>query len=324
MPQKPLVSVICVCYNQGNYVSECLQSVLNQDYSPIELIITDDASTDNSLEKINEFLIENPSTVFIQNKDNIGHCATFNKGLKIAKGKYIIDLAADDLLLPNRISQQVAAFEKLDETYAVVFTDAYIINEKGETLNTFYKRDERGKLTQKVPSGFVYKELIRKMVISSPTMMMRKSVLDELGGYDETLSYEDYDFWVRSSRKYKYHYLDALLTKKRKVSGSQGIQFYRKAQNQHLASTLKVCKKAQKLNQNKVEDLALAVSVGYHLQLAFLTANLDLCKQFFELLITLKKPSFKYQLMNTLANLGINVYPLYTIYLKWFRKISLK
>ncbi len=324
MTELPLVTVICVCHNQGEYVTECLQSVLAQDYRHIELIITDDASKDNSLQKINAFLEENPSTVFIQNEENLGHCATFNKGLKITKGKYIIDLAADDLMLPNRISLQVAAFEQLDKTYAVVFTDAYIINEKGETLATFYRRDKTGHLIQQVPDGYIYTNLIKKMVISSPTMMMRKSVLDELGGYDETLSYEDYDFWVRSGRKYKYHYLDELLTKKRKVSGSQGSQFYRKAQNQHLASTLKVCKKAQTLNQNKEEDLALAVSVGYHMQLAFLTANLDLCKRFFELLITLEKPLFKYLLMNKLSQLGINVYPLYTLYLKKFRKIDIK
>ena len=322
MSQEPLVSIICVCFNQGDYILEALQSVVAQDYPNLELIIVDDASTDDSTDKIIEFCKQFPSINSILHTKNIGHCAAFNSGLALAKGDFIIDLAGDDVLLPNRVSLQMAAFKALNKNYAVVFTDTYIIDENGRSLGTFYKRDAAGQLKQKVPTGNIYKDLIRKMVLSSPTMMMRKSVLDALGGYDATLSYEDYDFWVRSGKNYKYFFLNEITTKKRKVKNSQGSQFYKNRQNKHLESTLKVCHKAKILNQNKGEDLALAVSVSYHLQLAYLTDNHPICIEFYNLLKTLKKPKIKDVLFVKLAKQGVKANYLYRWFLKWFRGIK--
>ena len=110
MHQNPLVSVICLCYNHADYVTESLDSVLNQEYKNIEIIIIDDCSTDNSVPVIDEWLQKYPSILFIKNKTNLGNTKSFNKALEIAKGAYIIDFATDDILMPNCITQQIEKF----------------------------------------------------------------------------------------------------------------------------------------------------------------------------------------------------------------------
>lgn len=315
----PLVTVICLCFNHQKYVLESMNSVLAQSYSEIELIVIDDASTDNSQEVIRDFIQSHPQITFIPLETNLGNCAAFNKGLAIAKGKYIIDLAADDILLPNRITKQVETFESISEEYAVVFTDAYLIDEEGKITKTFYKRNPTGKLIENVPSGDIYIHLIKRMILSSPTMMMRKKVLDELGGYDESLSYEDYDFWVRSGRKYNYYFLNEILTKKRVVAASQGTGFYKKRLNKHLISTLNVCNKALDLNKTNEENTALSISVRYHLKLAFLTENFEICEAYYYFLKSFNKPNWQDKLFHILAGMRVKVNTLYTWYLKLYR-----
>ncbi|MEM1136044.1 MAG: glycosyltransferase [Bacteroidota bacterium] len=319
MDTLPLVSVICLCYNQAKFVHESLSSVLEQDYKNIELIIVDDASTDNSQEVINRFLVEHANILFIPLEKNKGNCTAFNRGLFHANGKYVIDLAADDVLLPNRISKQVNSFEKLSLNYGVIFSDALMIDQYGKGLKTFYKRDKDGKLIKEVPSGNIYQALIEKMVVCSPTMMIRKAVLDELGGYDESLSYEDYDFWVRSSRSYHYFFLDEILTKKRILPNSQSQQFYKIKNNKHLASTLEVCQKAKNLNQNESENNALAISVRYHLKLSVLTENFKLALDYFNFLVSFQSPTIQDWLLFRLTKMQMKVGAFYKLYLKYVR-----
>src|SRR6187455_35784 len=101
----PLVSVICLCYNQASFVREAVLSVIHQTYRDIELIIIDDASTDNSVEVISDVLKSHPSIKFIPLKKNVGNCKAFNMGYRLSRGQYLIDLAADDVLLPARIER---------------------------------------------------------------------------------------------------------------------------------------------------------------------------------------------------------------------------
>ena len=101
----PLVSVICLCYNHSKYVIESIESVLSQSYANIELIIVDDASTDDSQSVIRNFIVSLPQVNFIPLTNNIGNCSAFNIGWRASSGDYVIDLAADDwretLLLPS-------------------------------------------------------------------------------------------------------------------------------------------------------------------------------------------------------------------------------
>lgn len=275
MDSKPLVSVICLCYNHEDYVIEALQSILNQTYSNIELIIIDDASTDKSTKTIDVFLVGRQNIQFIKQEINTGNCSAFNSVLKLAKGTYIIDLAADDILLPERISQGVETFEQYSNDYGINFTDAEYINKSGAVIKSHYLRDATGQHIDKIPQGDVFKEVLQTYFICSPTTMVRKAVFDELDGYDESLTYEDFDLWVRASRNWKFFYTDQILVQKRILSNSHGQQQYRRG-NTQMASTYRVCVKAYQLCQTKEEFVALRKRIQYELKHAICLFKLSL------------------------------------------------
>ena len=214
---KPLVSVVCLCYNQERYVAEALESVAAQTYSGIELIVVDDGSSDGSKEAIAKVLASWASnhmeiSAFLDLQENLGNCKAFNQGLAACRGKYVIDLAADDVLDPSRITQQVEQFEQLPDHFGVVYSDAEYIDETGRSMGVHR--------VEGPSEGDVYAEVVRRYFIPPPSMMMKRKVLQDLGGYDESLDYEDFDFWIRSARKWHYGYLPQPLTRIRKVKGS--------------------------------------------------------------------------------------------------------
>lgn len=338
--QQPLVSIICLCYNHEKFVAEALRSVFMQTYANIELIVIDDVSKDDSVKIIGDVLddenaislpkptenISNElqnSPVFIQNEQNLGNCRSFNLGLAIAQGKYVIDLAGDDVLLDDRVEKQVQLFESLSEDYAVVFSNALNISEEGAVLNYHYAVDKQGKSKVNVPQGDVYQEVLQRYFINTATMMMRTKILKAIGGYDETLSYEDFDFWVRTSRHYLYYYQDEVTTLKRVVKNSLSSAFYLKKFNPHLASTLQVFYKALEQNTTDEENKLLANNVFYHLRLAYYTQNFDLVFSFQELLKELKSSPKLAQIFVRLARYRIKTYWIYRRYLKikgWLNK----
>jgi glycosyltransferase involved in cell wall biosynthesis len=273
-----MISIICLCYNHARYIREALESVFKQTYTNWELYVVDDASTDNSVEVIQAFLAEkqgcSQTIRFIQNTENQGNCKSFNLAYRQTVGKYIIDLAGDDVFLPTRLESQARLLDSLPAHYGVVFSNAYHINEKGAILHPHHTEGEQ------VPTGDIYASLFQKYFICTPTMLVRRQVLEDLGGYDETLSYEDFDFWVRSARTYWYYYQPEITTLKRKVQGSLSTKFYQAKHNPHLASTLKILEKALLLNQTHTEHEALQVCVGYHLRQAFFMQDYGLTTQY--------------------------------------------
>lgn len=111
--QHPLVTIICISYNHSKFLKEALQSIWKLNYINIQLIITDDASTDNSQQIIKK-LVVNRNVQLLFNTNNIGHCKTFNNALKYAKGDFIIDFATDDILLPNSVTHAVSRFNEME------------------------------------------------------------------------------------------------------------------------------------------------------------------------------------------------------------------
>jgi glycosyltransferase involved in cell wall biosynthesis len=292
-----------------------LDSIFAQTYSNLEIIIVDDASTDNSAEIIQECIMRK-EVIFFPLKENIGNCKAFNMALKHAKGKYIVDFATDDVMFPHKIATQVAFFESLPNDYGVVFSDVIEIDESSKLLKTYYPRDEKGSLLVSVSQGNVYEELIKRAFISPPSMMYRKSMMDEIGGYDESLSYEDYDLWVRTGKKYRYGFQDLVLTKRRIVQNAHSQSFYKKRQNKHLESTLKVCYKAYEQNSQESENKALAISVRYHWRMAVFTENFQTAKGFYELLLKIDKIQVSDFATYTLMKSKIPLHFLYNIWIK--------
>lgn len=272
---NPLVSVICVSYNHARFVVEALESVKQQTYTNIELIIVDDGSADESANTIRGWVNQNPHASFIHLRQNIGYTKAFNQAFQLAKGEFYIDLAADDVLLPDRIEKGVAAFHAKGNAYAIQFGDANFIDVDGKFLS---KHSDRFPHAQ-VPEGDLFEELIHRYFICSPTMLVRKSVLDELGGYDESLMYEDFDLWIRAGRHYKFFYLPEALVNRRIVPGSMSHTQYMRNSKQ-LESTFKVCEKIFDLCRNNLERQALSKRILYEFRQNAMFLHIGLCLKY--------------------------------------------
>lgn len=262
MQNNDLVTIICSCYNQQHYVIECLNSVLNQTYPYIELIIVDDFSTDNSKSTISIWLQEHPEVRFIANPNNLGITRSFNKALEFATGQYIIDLAADDVLLVKCVETQVKAFQNSSfKNLGVVYGNVELISENGTFESYYFPVNSKINIIEKRVTGNIYKSVLTGgNSVCSVSAMIKKSVFDRLCGYDELLIYEDLDFWIRSSRIYDFDFIDEPIAQKRIVANSLGNHFFKKNNLQTKKinySNYLILKKAIKLNKTKEEDLAL-------------------------------------------------------------------
>lgn len=273
MNQLPLISVICLCHNHEKYVAQAIQSVWDQSYPNIELIVVDDGSNDRSKDIIQKKL-EGKGAQFINIPTRIGNCSAFNKGFFSSKGEYLIDLAADDLLMPERVLKGLNTF--LRSGAGVTFCNVMNITEDGQELGQHFA----GK---SIPEGDIYLDLIKRYFISPPGMMIKREVLEDLNGYDETLTYEDFDFWIRSSRNWKYAYTDEILVKKRKITDSLSDQQFR-FKSIHQTSTLEVCKKIKELNRSKEENSALRKRCFYEIKQCLKQGNISLIPAFLKLL----------------------------------------
>ena len=217
--KRPLVSVLVACYNQARYVEECLDSLLNQTYENIEVIIIDDCSQDGSASVIQRWLAAHTFTAtFFRHRQNQGICKTFNAALQRARGEYICVLAADDVYLPDKIDDQVSLMEALPPKVGVVYSDAWQIDADGNPLAE--KFIEAHRRFQLMPEGNLFPALLEGNFIPAPATMIRRECFKTVGPYDEELVYEDFDMWLRIARHYDFAFSATISAKYRIVPES--------------------------------------------------------------------------------------------------------
>jgi glycosyltransferase involved in cell wall biosynthesis len=202
MNNTPLVSVIMPVYNASLYLQDAVESILNQDYNNLELLIINDGSTDHSEQLILTY--SDTRIRYYKNDSNLKLIATLNKGLSLARGKYIARMDADDISLPTRLSEQVAFFEANAE-YGLVGTNAEIIRRESSYI-------EYPALDEELRYAFIF---YNPFVHSS--IMIRKSILDNYNlKYDlSMLHVEDYDLWIKIAQHTKIKNLSKVLLKYR-------------------------------------------------------------------------------------------------------------
>lgn len=194
---SPLVTVYITNYNYGKYIQQAIESVLNQTLQSFELIIIDDGSTDNSKDIIESY--SNRDEVQIVYQQNKGLNVTNNVALKLASGKYIIRLDADDFFEKEALETMSAILEN-DEELGLVFPDYYLVDEDGQLLHTERRHSFEKDVT------------LLDMPAHGACTMIRKSFLQILGGYDEQFKCQDgYDLWVRFTAKYKVTNVNQIL-----------------------------------------------------------------------------------------------------------------
>ena len=202
------VSVVIPAYNKADFTVKTVESVLNQTYKNIEIIVIDDGSTDNTGERLRPY----GDKIKYVYKENGGACSARNTGIRLSTGDYIAPLDCDDMYLPEKIEKSVEYLEKQPD-FDFVHTPVYFIDEKDNILRVYSLRENRH-------IGWLAKRLIARNLICNSTALIRKSCFEDAGLFDETLfTHADWDMWLRLAEKCKVGYISAPLTLYRKSSG---------------------------------------------------------------------------------------------------------
>ncbi len=227
----PSITLRSTCYNHQKFVMECLDSVADQDCGGFEWIIVDDASTDGSGEIINDWLWRNSAKLrakaiaveFIRHDRNIGFAATLNEIVQRATGDCLCGISCDDRLLPQRISTVRRTMESLPPGFVGGYGDAFLIDATGERTGARFIESHR--TTPVIPQQPLFETLLAGNFIPAPSVALFRDVLLELGGYDESLPYEDYDLWLRLSRRYQLEPTDEPTLEYRIHGGNFHLKF---------------------------------------------------------------------------------------------------
>jgi len=189
---EPKISVIMPVFNAFPFLSESIQSILNQTFYEFELIILNDKSTDESLEIINKFKAIDNRIVLIDKEQNVGPANLRNEGINIAKGDYIALMDADDIAMPSRFEKQFTFLKNNPE-----------IGLCG-TWFTFFGAESKT-IKHSVDSDAIKVSFLHSCNIGNPTVMFKKEVLGDLKFDNDYVPVEDYDLWSRLLAKTKFH-----------------------------------------------------------------------------------------------------------------------
>lgn len=208
---KPLISVLMPAYNAEKYISSAIESILNQSFKDFEFIIIDDCSIDITWKIIQKYTLKDKRIIALRNKKNIKSCYTLIKAMQLAKGRYIAIMDNDDISYPNRLEKQFE-FLQIHPEVGIVGGVMEIIDKKG---NHVAKR--RYHLTD----SNIRKYIFLYSPFSHPLVMIRKSVLDQVGYYNPKYApADDYELYFRIGKISKFANLPDVLLKYRIVSSS--------------------------------------------------------------------------------------------------------
>lgn len=212
-------------YNHAQYIEQCLDSVYNEDYPNIELIIVNDGSKDASLEVVKQWRESHPGKFrrfHLENQENQGICKTLNKLISLAEGEYILPIASDDYFLPDNIQPRIKALNDHPEWLAV-FGDSIMVNESNKLIADSGIEFHGGRKALLADQRFMKREMILNWAIPGPVFLSRKDTYNPevgIGLYDENLYGEDADFYYRLLARDALGFVDTKVSAYRFVSTS--------------------------------------------------------------------------------------------------------
>ena len=196
------MSVIIPTYNRSSCLGRAIDSVLDQTFTGFELMVVDDGSTDKTAELLETY----GNRLKVIRQSNRGVSAARNAGILASRGELIALLDSDDSWLPRKLEQQVAFFRSRPEALIGQTQEIWIRN--GRRINP-KKRHQKF-------SGMIFEKSLPLCLVSPSAVMIRRSLLEEVGLFDETLpACEDYDLWLRITWKYPVHLIETPLIVKR-------------------------------------------------------------------------------------------------------------
>lgn len=204
MNNSPKVSVIIPTYNRAHLIERSINSVLQQTYDDLELIVVDDASTDNTSSVISK--ITDKRLRYFRNEKNIGPSKSRNKGIELAKGELIAFHDSDDEWCEDKLEKQINLLNNSSFEVAAVYCGMEFFNfETGEKI---------GEDLREVNFREVFKNGLHFLTPANVTVMIKKEVLNEVGKFDERLhAMEDTELAIRVSKKYSYGFVKEPLVK---------------------------------------------------------------------------------------------------------------
>lgn len=233
----PLITVVIPSYNHQYFVESAVKSVMEQTYPNIELIVIDDGSKDNSLLVLESLKNSYEFKLIIQ--ENTGVCGALNNAItNFAKGEYIALLASDDFWHPEKLLLQM---EKLQ-----VNSDSQLCFSQAAKIKLESGVEECSIFPKKCYSGWVLNQVFIRQHVPAGTILFTRKLYDQLGGFDELLNEEDWDFVIRSAAVTPFVSINKPLLYYRSHAGntmrvlSRSVIFHQKAKilakNFHLVS----------------------------------------------------------------------------------------
>lgn len=209
--QRDLVTVVIPCYNQAGYLREAIESVRTQTYRGIEIIVVDDGSTDATAAVAGSY-----PDVRLLRQSNAGLSAARNAGLHVGRGQYVVFLDADDRLLPDALRDGLESLARHPEA---AFTSGHFryIRADGSTQQVF---------AQEPLECPPYEGMLRGNYIGMhSTVMFRRAIFDDVGAFDTSLrSCEDYDLYMRITRRHPVARHDRLVAEYRRHDASMSVR----------------------------------------------------------------------------------------------------
>ena len=232
------VSVCIPVYDGAKYLAEAITSTLNQTLADFELIIVDDSSTDGSDLIVNAF--SDSRLKFLKNPNRLGLAKNWNKCVELSRGEYVCIFHQDDVMLPLNLEKKARILDD-NPSVGLVFSQAQIIDRQGAPIRKFSENDPNDGGVQ---DGLKFFErwFLELNVICCPSVLVRKSCYEKLGGFDSRLPFTcDWEMWMRICLFHNIGYLSEPLLDYREHDGNESLNFYDHTENlkQHfLAKTV--------------------------------------------------------------------------------------
>lgn len=214
---EEMVSIIVPTYNRADYIGRAVQSILGQTYGSYEIIIVDDGSTDHTQSVVRKLEEKEKRIRYIRSEQNQGAAYARNIGMQKAKYDYIAFLDSDDEWLPDKLELQMKKMLDSSEETGLIFCRMSGVSRDGQ--NRFVYPDQS--IEKDILEGKIFSRLLKANVIGTPSILVRRKCMEEVGGFKESLEcLEDWEWVLRIAKHWLVGFVDEILVEVHKLAGS--------------------------------------------------------------------------------------------------------
>jgi len=260
-----LVSVVVTSYNHAEYLKQRMESLLRQTYSPIEIIVIDDCSTDESVRILYEY-IKKPNVEIVVLEKNGGYANACNLGVALCKGDYIMFAECDDYNEPEHIKILMRSFNE-EKNSGVAYCRSNMVDRHGQIIGNDFENREKSFKALCSKDTLIPKDMMQKFFLIScvvPNMsaaLIRKKYFNVAGGFDpQYKACADWDFWCRISEHCDFYYVSKTLNNFRRHPTTVGNIFGFRTQSLEIFDIL--YKRFPRMHLNYFEKLKFKAAIG--------------------------------------------------------------